>query len=317
MKKADEPKSRITPRYDLKGGVRGKYAGQVSRTADVVARLRVWAPLVDFPWTGGDRDLTSDTSIRVASAYRGYDSPDFNHVLAPSDRELCRGVQHWLLLNLPVHHPLSASESMNSFLSALWVVRPTRTHITLRFTESPNDSPSVFRVLDRFQWIKGQVRDKIGSDDLDDVKDVLPRLQSVYLDRGRLRNALVLTFRGCVSSEWQPAFICWTAAMESMLTYQRGPGLTDRLAGAYARLVETSGLPTDAVTEKFKTIYDIRSDIVHGRSYDRDQSAQNREDLASCSDMLRRLWRAALATEKTRSVLESDDSARKAFFVGA
>lgn len=319
MKKADDPGSRFGPLpvYDLKGGVRGKYANRLPETSRESPALRyVWAPLSDFPRDGSEYRIAPDTWICPASAYRGYDAPDFDEVLAPEDRALCRDVQHWLLLKLPAHYALSAGECINSFLLALWIVKPTRTHVELRFHESAADVPSVYRVRDRFQWIHGQVTDKLQDEDLVVVSDFLPRIRAAYVDRGRLRNALVLTSRGCVSGDWQSAFTCWSAAAEAMLTYERGPELTASLARAYARLVE-SEVPTADAINQFETMSDIRSTIVHGRSYDRDGNAKNPDDLAACSDMLRRMWRAALRSEETRCMLESDDDVRKRFFEGS
>ena len=101
-----------------------------------------------------------------------------------------------------------------------------------------------------------------------------------------------------------------------MLTYERGRELTARLARAYARLVE-SEVPTADAINQFETMSDIRSTIIHDRSYDQDGNAKNPDDLASCSDMLRRMWRAALRSEETRCILESNDDIRKRFFEGS
>ncbi len=311
MKKADDP----GPLHDLRGGVRGKYAGRMANAApQAVATLRVWAPLFDFPWEGAEYQITEGTWIRAASAYRGYDSPDLDQSLSPYDRTLCRDVRHWLSIMQPAHHSLSVRESVNSFLLALWIVRPTRAHVALRFQESASDSPSVFRVLDRFQWIHGQAADELGDKDLMAVSRLLPPLRSAHVARGRLRNALVLTFRGCVSIDWQAAFICWSAAAEALLTYERGPGIARRLARAYARLVDDQKTPIEAAVERFRAMYEVRSEIVHGRAHDRDGNARNLEDLITFSDMLRRIWDAALGAEDMRLVLESDDEVRKRFF---
>lgn len=101
------------------------------------------------------------------------------------------------------------------------------------------------------------------------------------------------------------------------LTYDRGSGLTNRLARAYARLAENPDVPAAAGVDEFKAVYDIRSAIVHGRSYDRDESPTNLTDLIRCSNILRQLWRATLESEKTFCLLESDDEARRAFFEGS
>jgi hypothetical protein len=298
------------PVYDLKGGVRGKYVDKISAEVPDGTTRRVWAPLIDFPWAGTERCITSDTSVLPPSAYRGYDSANLDESLSQVDRALCRGASHWVCVSLPARHQLSARENLNSFLLALWIVRPTKTQIRLRFEEIEPGVYKPSRILDRFQWIRGQASDELTDEDLGRVADLLPRVRAAYVTRGRLRNALVLTFRGCVSFAWQAAFICWSAAIEALLTYERGRGLTDRLARAYAKLVRD---PT-ASLEHFKRLYDVRSDIMHGRSYDRDSKASNLEDLAACSDLLRRIWWAGLSSDKTVAMLESTDDVRRMFF---
>lgn len=168
--------------------------------------------------------------------------------------------------------------------------------------------------LDRFQWIHGQAADEVGDKELTAVSRLLPALRSAYVDRGRLRNALVLTFRGCVSIDWQAAFICWAAATEALLAYEQGPGVTGRLARAYARLVDDQKTPMAARIEHFKALYAVRSQIVQGRAHDRDDNEKNLEDMIAFSDTLRRIWGAALGSEETRFILESEDAARKRFF---
>ena len=64
----------------------------------------------------------------------------------------------------------------------------------------------------------------------------------------------------------------------------------------------------------FKTVYDVRSDILHGRSYDRESSEKNLEDLAACSDLLRGVWKIGLGSLETCLTLESDDDVRRTFF---
>lgn len=117
-----------------------------------------------------------------------------------------------------------------------------------------------------------------------------------------------------MSIDWQAAFICWAAATEALLAYEQGPGVTGRLARAYARLVDDQKTPMAARIEHFKALYAVRSQIVQGRAHDRDDNEKNLEDMIAFSDTLRRIWGAALGSEETRFILESEDAARKRFF---
>src|SRR6266542_137279 len=55
---------------------------------------RIWAPLVDFSWTGSEKQIAEDTWIRPLSAYGGYEQ--FAYVIAQEEQERCRGISHWL-----------------------------------------------------------------------------------------------------------------------------------------------------------------------------------------------------------------------------
>jgi len=119
-----------------------------------------------------------------------------------------------------------------------------------------------------------------------------------------------------VSRDWQAAFICFAAAAEALLTYSREPGLTDRLARSYAKLVARSQPAAKRAQEQFKRLYALRSDIVHGRSYERRRSSHNVRELVAFSNVLRRLWGAVLANPDLRSHLEGDDKHREKLFLG-
>jgi hypothetical protein len=204
---------------------------------------------------------------------------------------------------------------MNTFLLGLWLIRPTQSHVDLRLDVVESQLRTVHRLLDRFQWISGQASDEILDGDLREVAALLGPMAKIYVARQRLRNALVLTFRGCVSSDWQSAFVCFAAAAESILTYSSRPGLTKRLAEAYAALVDRkSHLIPNAVTAEFARLYSIRSDIVHGRAFSRVDDQQNLGDLRSFSDLLRGLWRVVLESDTIRHALEENDQRREAFF---
>jgi hypothetical protein len=69
--------------------------------------------------------------------------------------------------------------------------------------------------------------------------------------------------------EWQSAFVCFSAAVEALLTYSTGAGVTERPAKAYATVVARGDTENQEAIEKVRRLYAIRSDIMHGRAYDR------------------------------------------------
>lgn len=314
MERDDPTYPNHVPDYNFSRGERGKYVAAVPALAPG-ANIDVWAPLTGFRWSGLDRRVTDDTWICDGSSYKGYERDVCVDYLSKEETDTCRETRHWLHFVRRAQGELSASAGTNTFLLALWIVRPTATQVRWRFEEGGSER-SVRRLLDRFQWIEGQAREEFDDHDLDAVSLVLPPLRSSYLAGRRLRNALALTFRGCVASEWQSAFICHAAAAEALLTCDRGSGLTGRLAEAYANLVARGSVDNGPAREEFKRLYSVRSDIVHGRAFDRGSAAGNVSDLAAFSDILRRLWRAILSSEAYRAALERPDAERKILLLG-
>jgi len=319
MKKA----SRETlPEYNLRAGVRGKHAERYREVGNVVlldARAaedaEIWAPLMSFVWDGAQFCIAADTWLRPAKDYEGFNQ--YAYVLAPEELDRCREALHWLHISRKGGEGLSAGEKINSFLMALWIARPTATHVPFRFEETPSGTKPFARHLDRFQWIRGQVREHVRDEHLSKARDLLPGLRRAYARRKRLRNALILTHRGCVSTSWQVAFVCWSAAAEALLTYSRGPGVTGRLARSYATLVTVSQAGAKRAEELFAKSYSIRSDIVHGYAHDRSGSVRNLRDLATFSNILRRLWSVVLTNPDLSEILEGGDDVRRKHLLGS
>jgi len=306
MRKAGRSKGNTTalPGYDFSKGVRA------------TETIYVRAPLIGFHWVGLERQIAQDTWIRQKSTYRDCEEfPEFKYALSEEERDRCREAEQWLSFTHTQRDELSARAKINSFLLALWIVRPTQTHVPFRFETAESGFRLVARVLDRFQWVEEQAADEIRDRDLDEVTQVLAPLRAVYVARRRLKNALALTFRGCVSSEWQSAFVCFSAAAEAILTYSPRPGVTDRLAKSYAKLVSTSRSGAESAGRQFKRLYSIRSNIVHGRAYNGSHPSRNLSDLAEFSNILRRLWKVVLESEENRVALEGDDKQRRSFFL--
>jgi hypothetical protein len=143
-------------------------------------------------------------------------------------------VSHWLSFEQLPTEILSPQEKVNTFLLALWLIVPTKTQPRFRF-ELPRKSGTgklskSARLLDRFQWIRPQAKDKIETKHLEQMKHYVDAMIAICTARKRLRNSLVLTLRGCQTIDWQVAIVCFSAAAEGLLTYEKGRGLTRRLA---------------------------------------------------------------------------------------
>jgi hypothetical protein len=301
--------------YDARVGTRGKYAAAYGG-ADVAEELHVWAPLASYLWSGSERTIVKDTRVRLAKEFYALgEHKEFKYALSEEEWNRCRTVRHWLFFTHSRSEPLSAKAKMNAFLLSLWIARPTRTNIPFRFDISESGRVrTVSRVLERFQWVERHVEEYVRNVDLAKVAALIQSVREIAGSRGRLKNALALTLRGCVASEWQSAIVCFAAASEAMLTYSSGPGMTKRLARAYARLVSTDPTLTGDSEEHFERLYRVRSDIVHGRAHDRANQSENLEALALYADAIRRLWSSVLLSPNLRAALDGTDEQRAALF---
>lgn len=305
--------------YDARGGTRGKYAAAYAETfpdADAAETLHVWAPLASFLWSGAERTIVKDTRVRLAKEFHALgEHKEFKYALSEEEWDRCRTLKHWLFFTHSRSELLSAKAKMNAFLLSLWIARPTRNSIPLRFDISQSGRVrTVSRVLERFQRIEGHVEEHVRSIDLATVATLILPLREIAGSRGRLKNALALTLRACVASDWQSAIVCFAAAAETILTYSSGPGLTKRLARAYARLVSADLTLTGDTEQLFERLYRVRSAIVHGRAHDRVNQSENLETLALHADAIRRLWSSVLRSPNVRAALDGTDEQRAALF---
>lgn len=300
---------------NLNYGVRGRYATRYRNAhPDATSvNVHIWALLADFPWDGNDRQIAVDTWLRPGSAYKGYEGTEHDYFLSPEEKDRCREASHWLQLVQPAQHEMSPAANVNVFLLALWIVRPTQTNVPLRFEEAESGVRHAVRYLDRFQWILGQAADHILDSDLDAAGLLLPSLRAISTARKRLSAAMVLTLRGCVSRDWRVAFICFASALEGLLTHQTEP-TSAALADSYAALMSERTDDRESALSQFKRLYAVRSGILHGHSYERDDPRRNLEELAEVSDAIRHTWARILESDDIREALEGDDQARRDFF---
>lgn len=278
-----------------------------------IQRFNVCAPLQDFFGVGDSLELAPDLWIRRRADVP--DPQDWSDRLGDDERTKLSFVEHWLIFGWTEDATRTPGETVNLALLSFWLVKPTKTHVAFRFKFSPDPAISgagMARLLDRFQWIPDATEATFGTADLQAAAKHFRSLSAVS-PHGRLNDALRLTLSGCVSRQWQVALICFAAAAEALLTSGTGPGLTRRLARAYACLVERESIRRDAAFEHFCNLYKMRSHIVHGRS--REIAPEERLPmLASFSDMMRTLWRAVIRCDELIEILEGTDKQRASYF---
>jgi hypothetical protein len=158
------------------------------------------------------------------------------------------------------------------------------------------------------------VAEKIDNNLITKVNQYVSSIMSIYLDRKRLYNSLILNLSGIFSISWQVAFICFSAAMEAILTYSKGRGITERLAKSFACFTESDKSKRDLAYNKFVDLYKVRSDIMHGRAMDYFNANNNLKNLNGFEILLRKVWQTILASKDFILELEKSDTEREKFF---
>jgi hypothetical protein len=195
------------------------------------------------------------------------------------------------------------------------MAEPTRAHIEFRFEIGFEDAAGytqVSRQHDRMQWVRGAVAEGHIDDDIATATRHYQALLAIGRN-GRLNDALILTLQGCFQTRWQAALMLFVAAAEALLTSSKRPGLTKRLALAYACLLHTDKVDRDAAYDEFSECYAGRSDVVHGRGSNIAQTDRLKL-VARWSTLLRDLWSHVLVTPRLVAILEGTDAQRAAFF---
>lgn len=222
---------------------------------------------------------------------------------------------HWLLFDYTDGDHWSSGEIANLFVLALWLVKSTKAHVAFRFKIGfgAADGESGFsRLYDRVQWIEGSVAPRYSNEDIALASQYFRTLLTIG-KYGRLNHALVLTLQACWQGRWQGALVLFAAAAETLLTWSSKQGVTHRLATTYACLVESDETKRDAAYQEFKTCYDGRSDVVHGRGTNIADD-ERLKLVIRWAEVVRGIWCSALTVQGLIDTLECSDEEREQHF---
>lgn len=278
-------------------------------------RFDVYAPLQDFCRPGSNFAFSSSLTLNRIDC-----TPDLRGLekhVSNSEWERALNSDHWLVFQSIDGTVPSPSEVINLVLLSLWLVKPIRSQVALKFEIGREDAVSeakMSRLLDRFMWIPGTIDADTTEEELRLAAIYYSVLEQLCRDRGRLNNAMVLTVAGCWSHGWQTGLICHAAAAETILTYAAERGLTRRLGESYACLVESDTNKRDAAYAEFVCLYSVRSDIVHGRMH-HIANTDTLPTLLRFQNVMRKLWSVVLTSAHHISALECDDTGRRAHFM--
>lgn len=275
-------------------------------------RFKVFAPLQNFCWAGDNFEIAPEIWIRRFEHFPA-EHEILDTYLSYEEKTRALKVSHWLFFERNDDDIPYIGEIQNIFLLSLWIEKPTRTQVAWLYKRSCDGMmDNVSRALDRFNFIRGAVQSKIYDTDLECAASFYECLSRTCYKRGRLNNALLLTLSGCFSSHWQAALICFSAALEAILTYSK-TNVARRLALAYACLVESDVDKRVSAFREFENIYSTRSEIMHGRSYDF-VGQDPIFFLGQCQLVLRKLWRVVCSCPELMNKLEGSDEERESYF---
>jgi len=271
--------------------------------------MKAYSPLHSFITREKYFDFSDYLSLKVSYEieYKIDDDGFFISKLESNDISIC---SHWIIIDFD-KTKLDEQVILNTLLIAFWILSPNKVTYKYIFNDS---EPGCNVIFSRFEFNKmDNNKSEYTVDDLQKIKEYFKMLESITIANGRLHTALSNTFQGCVAFNWKTAFLLYSAAIEALLTYERGSGITKRLSKSYACLVETDILKREQEYDNFSKLYNIRSDIMHG-NVNNNLPDDNLLNLSKFSIMLKKLWQIILSDFNLIQILEKQDTDRKIYF---
>lgn len=271
--------------------------------------MSLYSPLHNF-LTKEEEFHFSDYLTLKASYKIEYNLEDDGYIISKIEYSDIARCQHWLIIDNQKSQ-LNKKIILNTLLLAFWIISPNEVSYKFIFDDS---KPGCKHVLSRFQYNKMDTNKiEYTINDLQKIKEYFSMLEIITLTNGRLQTALSNTFQGCVSFNWKTEFLLYSAAIEAMLTYKKGYGITERLSKSYAYTVETDFVKRKQEYDDFKFLYNIRSEIMHG-NVNNNHPDDNLLNLSKFANILRRLWQIILSNLYLINILEKPDLEREKHF---
>ncbi len=270
--------------------------------------MNFYSPLFNF-----NSDVESYQLAKyVALSREGFSDIERKEFLSKQEINDVNNCKFWIKINDSFPRYLKKpSVICNTILLSMWVNKPNQIENRFRF----GDDNSIYRQLDRFQFIKFDNNENhFDLYELEHIKIYYDSFCRMIRRNKRLYIAQLNTFRACQAHHWAVGFLLFSAAFEALLNYQRGYGLTKRLAKANACLMERTKYKRDSLYKKFKRLYNIRSDIMHGNQRKWQRADGELKKLSELSSLLRNLWQKINTDKNLQTTLEADDNIRKTFF---
>jgi hypothetical protein len=229
--------------------------------------------------------------------------------------EINGAIAYWLAVRCP-RRGQSSSVVANTWIFALWLVRPTMAQLHHSFGEfdGSTSETSFARMLTRvghneYDYQPGPFAKQELRDAIQNYRHLI-RIGS----NSRLGLALSLSMESTWVHRWSPGILLAASAVESLLTYTtERASVSARLKTAFPALTGgTNAERTDALL-RIEKAYAKRSEIGHGR-LSSPTAAGRLKDLALWSQILRDTWRQVLVRPGLFAALNGDDNTRKLYF---
>jgi hypothetical protein len=271
--------------------------------------MKTYSPLHNFGTREKSFEFSNYLSLKVFHElnYRFDDNDSFISKIEFNDASICHD---WLIIDSD-KIKLEDEVVLNTLLVAFWIFSPNKVSYKYIFDD---DGKCCYK---NFSWFEFNEKDINKSEytlkELSKIKTHFKMLEFITHTNGRLHTAFLNTLQGCMAFNWKTAFILYSAAIEALLTYKRSYGITNRLSKSYACLVEKDILMREQEYCIFSHLYNIRSDIMHGKVYNKNPD-DNLLSLSEFAYILRRLWQTILADLNIINNLEQQDADRESFF---
>lgn len=119
--------------------------------------------------------------------------------------------------------------------------------------------------------------------DLRWVDTATTRLMEMDQVSNRTHNALYFLYRGCVNRMWVDSFMLWMSALESLFSEDTRGGVTKLICGRTSKFLNSRPGVSYADIDH---LYDLRSQMVHGRLPITEDPKANIEELASLESIV-------------------------------
>lgn len=209
-----------------------------------------------------------------------------------------------------------ADEILKRAQVALWIAQPTGASIRyiLRYRDPWHDTNAAG--ISRHQdWIKPNEiheRNEIRREDLEHLRTICQRVQDVFERKLPLRRSLYHLSGALHMWFWDARFAMFTVVLESLFSTD-SQEITHKISERVAWFLAEDGAERRLLYDRMKSIYRVRSKIVHGAEITKLTSDESRELLSDLETLTQRSFRKIMEDEVLFAVFRKNNEKRGEF----